>query len=448
MKKFKQKTIQIMLGMLLLIAAGTMGVSAKAEDTAVVVEKDYPNVSCDADHPAGYVMGTEARGPLYRQNGGFAKQYYTFTLAEAATVTGTYTAEDGWMEIEQGTGYRQRIFPGDAISIKMAAGTYSICVRGATSNAQKYAGKEYVFCLNAANYNWGNVQVNWNVENLTAPCDIPFEVTLSGTTETKLDQTSAMTWSGTIHQDKPGYYTFEVPLNADSLGKKTLEYSYVVKPQKENLLKSRIQTTKNAICIANTTNYNNTLVKIQILENGNWVTKNTTFDSKSGVTRLSGLKADSKYTIRLVNCYNDGVNPAVYSDPSKQITVYTASNKKPAVKSIKVYGFKKFYVKKKWYPGYWNTLNKWVSGQYQGGYYGMSYKIKVTLKDNLRRKGIKYIYINGVKCKVKKNGKTYVATASYRGTAKKKKVFVYVCTAKDATYGGLSPSTKKFVKTK
>ena len=78
----------------------------------------------------------------------------------------------------------------------------------------------------------------------------------------------------------------------------------------------------------------------------------------------------------------------------------------------------------------------------------MSYKIKVTLKGKIKGKGIRYIYINGVKCKVKKKGKSYVVTDSYRGTSKKKKLFVYVCTAKDVSYGGFSPSTKKYVKVK
>ena len=422
----------------------------KVYDTTVSItatlEKAYPQVSIDSEHPAVYPFGQEVRGPLYMATGNYYKQYYTFTLQDAATIEGTYIAESGWMQLS-GSDRNEKVYPGNPIKWKLEAGTYSIVMYGVSSaSGNAYLGKEYALNLTSTPYNWGTVQVQWNVDNLAAPCDIPVTVSITGASESKLDAAGTTSQiSDTLQQRTPGYYTYQVTVYAGDYGTKTFTYNYCVKPEKANLVKAYCGVTTNSLSVGNTTGYNNVLPKIQIKQNGQWQTMDSKFYDSTGQTIVKGLKPDTEYQVRLVNVYDNGKEPALEGTPSKEITICTGTDKKVAVKSIKVYGFKKYKTKKVWNKGYW-ALGRWNAGYYSGGKWMTSYKIKVTLKKKVPGLKTKYLFINGSQCKVK--GKSYVAYGEYSGTQKKKKMVVTIKTAKDKEYGGFGAIVRKTVKVK
>lgn len=158
---------------------------------------------------------------------------------------------------------------------------------------------------------------------------------------------------------------------------------------------------------------------------------------------VSGLKPDKQYTFRLISCIEEEGKEPLYSAPSKEISVITGSNKKPAVKSIKAYGYKTKYIPRKYNSGYYDTLGIWHRGYYTGGYYTTSYKLKIVLKKKAPGLKTKYLSVNGTICKLK--GKSCTYSDYYRGKRTKKKLKVKIATAKSDKYRGTGAAVTKTI---
>lgn len=396
-------------------------------------------------NPKIFEFGKQITGTINDYN----DVWYMFTLSEKTVLTGTYQSNGNTFYLCDVNGNIIRKLTTsvsantEKISEVLETGTYKICI-GASSYS-----KNYTVRIDKQSFSWGTINVNWDISNLSAPCTIPVEVTLAGATEgVRIYRVggeqglSGTTYSGQIRVSSAGEYNLGIELvyNRDN-SSMTKEFSYRVKPEQPNLSLSNVIIGTNYITVRDTAEYNGVVNYLQIYENGNWITKANSL-AATGTMTAWGLKADSVYKIRMIKCYSkDGKQ--LWGTPSKVYTVYTATNKKPGIKSVKAYNFKKKYIKKYWVVGHYDRGRKiWISGHWEGGYYATTYKLKVTLKKKVPGINSKYIDINGKLCKVK--GKTYIVSGSYKGKRRKKKITVTASVVKD-TYGANGAMAKKKV---
>lgn len=415
----------------------------KLQYTAAVY-KTY-NISNDENKPVPIVFDQEITGPVYQQ--GYYNQYYSLTLSEASTVTINLTGECSYYlrnSIGEYLGRASnRLNTSGTETFKLAAGTYDMKLIG---GGQSDIGKEYTLKVSAVPYNFGTVNVDWNIQGLVGACNVPFTVTLTGSPETYVysagselrsygDKTPTG-WSGVLNNSSAGYHTLRVVLYADGYGFKEYTYEYHSVPEAPTLLaySFNVGTTKMNL---------KGLGQIQMKDGNKWVDvkKVKTVNVEERV--VSGLKPDTQYTFRLINCIETEGKEPLYSAPSKEISVITGSNKKPAVKSIKAYGYKTKYISRKYNSGYYDTLGIWHRGYYTGGYYTTSYKLKIVLKKKAPGLKTKYLSVNGTICKLK--GKSCTYSDYYRGKRTKKKLKVKIATAKSDKYRGTGAAVTKTI---
>lgn len=417
--------------------------NVKLQYTAAVY-KTY-NISNDENKPVPIVFDQEITGPVYQQ--GYYNQYYSLTLSEASTVTINLTGECSYYlrnSIGEYLGRASnRLNTSGTETFKLAAGTYDMKLIG---GGQSDIGKEYTLKVSAVPYNFGTVNVDWNIQGLVGACNVPFTVTLTGSPETYVysagselrsygDKTPTG-WSGVLNNSSAGYHTLRVVLYADGYGFKEYTYEYHSVPEAPTLLaySFNVGTTKMNL---------KGLGQIQMKDGNKWVDvkKVKTVNVEERV--VSGLKPDTQYTFRLINCIETEGKEPLYSAPSKEISVITGSNKKPAVKSIKAYGYKTKYISRKYNSGYYDTLGIWHRGYYTGGYYTTSYKLKIVLKKKAPGLKTKYLSVNGTICKLK--GKSCTYSDYYRGKRTKKKLKVKIATAKSDKYRGTGAAVTKTI---
>lgn len=415
--------------------------NVKLQYTATVY-KTY-NVSNDENKPMPIVFDQEITGPVYQQ--GYYNQYYSLTLTEASTVTINLNGECSYYLRNSMGEYlgraSNRLNTSGTEIFKLAAGTYDMHLMGGN---QSDIGKEYTLKVSAVPYDFGTVNVDWNIQGLVGACNVPFTVTLTGSPETYVysagsllrsygDRTSTG-WSGVLNNSSAGYHTLRVVLYADGYGFKEYTYEYHSVPEAPILLEHsfNVGTTKMNL---------KGLGRIQMKDGNKWVDVKNVKPVNVEERVVSGLKPDTKYTFRLVNCIEEEGKEPLYSAPSKQISIITGSKKKPAVKSIKAYGYKTKYIPREYNSGYYDTLGIWHRGYYTGGYYTTSYKLKIVLKKKAPGLKTKYLSVNGTICKLK--GKTCTYSDYYRGKRTKKKLKVKIATAKSNKFRGTGAAVTK-----
>ena len=434
MKKQKvlQKQSRVLTGVLLffiMLAAGIFSLKAEA-------------ATGTSDNPVIFAFDKQINGTVKESEG----DWYTFYLSKRMVITGEYQSvgatftlygTDGKVARKLTTGKYE---PSHSINEVLEAGVYKICIDGT------YKETAYTLRLNKQEFSWGTINIAWNTNNLSAPCKIPVKVTLTGETQgVRIYRVGgdhgiySTSYSGQLSVNNAGEYILEVQVEYDKdLSSVTRRFSYTVKPGKATLSSYDMTVGKNFIRVQNDTAYNGVINYLQFYENGKWVSK----VGGTSTTTVTGLKADKAYKIRTIKCYT-GNGKQIWGDPSKACTVYTATNKKPIIQSVKASNFKKKYVKKYWVSGYYDRGRKmWISGHWGGGYTLTTYKLKVTLKKKVPGLKTKYININGQLRKVK--GKTYTINGSYKGKRKKKKITITASAVKDK-YGANGAIAKKKV---
>ena len=404
--------------------------NVKLQYTATVY-KTY-NVSNDENKPMPIVFDQEITGPVYQQ--GYYNQYYSLTLTEASTVTINLNGECSYYLRNSMGEYlgraSNRLNTSGTEIFKLAAGTYDMHLMGGN---QSDIGKEYTLKVSAVPYDFGTVNVDWNIQGLVGACNVPFTITLTGSPETYVysagselrsyGDTTSTGWSGVLNNSSAGYHTLRVVLYADGYGFKEYTYEYHSVPEAPILLEHSF--------IVGTTKMNlKGLGRIQMKDGNKWVDVKNVKPVNVEERVVSGLKPDTKYTFRLVNCIEEEGKEPLYSAPSKQISIITGSKKKPAVKSIKAYGYKTKYIPREYNSGY-----------YTGGYYTTSYKLKIVLKKKAPGLKTKYLSVNGTICKLK--GKTCTYSDYYRGKRTKKKLKVKIATAKSNKFRGTGAAVTK-----
>lgn len=430
-------------GKFLVTATAQTFTNVKLQYTATVY-KTY-NVSNDENKPMPIVFDQEITGPVYQQ--GYYNQYYSLTLTEASTVTINLTGECSYYlrnSIGEYLGRASnRLNTSGTETFKLAAGTYDMKLIG---GGQSDIGKEYTLKVSAVPYDFGTVNVDWNIQGLVGACNVPFTVTLTGSPETYVysagselrsygDKTPTG-WSGVLNNSSAGYHTLRVVLYADGYGFKEYTYEYHSVPEAPTLLaySFNVGTTKMNL---------KGLGQIQMKDGNKWVDVKNVKTVNVEERVVSGLKPDTQYTFRMINCIETEGKEPLYSAPSKEISVITGSNKKPAVKSIKAYGYKTKYISRKYNSGYYDTLGIWHRGYYTGGYYTTSYKLKIVLKKKAPGLKTKYLSVNGTICKLK--GKSCTYSDYYRGKRTKKKLKVKIATAKSDKYRGTGAVVTKTI---
>ena len=417
--------------------------NVKLQYTATVY-KTY-NVSNDENKPMPIVFEQEITGPVYQQ--GYYNQYYSLTLTEASTVTINLNGECSYYlrnSIGEYLGRASnRLNTSGTEIFKLAAGTYDMHLMGGN---QSDIGKEYTLKVSAVPYDFGTVTVDWNIQGLVGACNVPFTVTLTGSPDTYVysagselrsygDKTPTG-WSGVLDNSSAGYHTLRVVLYADGYGFKEYQYEYHSVPEAPTLsaYSFNVGTTKMNL---------KGLGQIQMKDGNKWIDVKNVKTVNVEERVVSGLKPDTQYTFRLINCIETEGKEPLYSAPSKEISVITGSNKKPAVKSIKAYGYKTKYISRKYNSGYHDTLGIWHRGYYTGGYYTTSYKLKIVLKKKAPGLKTKYLSVNGTICKLK--GKSCIYSDYYRGKRTRKKLKVKIATAKSDKYRGTGAAVTKTI---
>lgn len=415
--------------------------NVKLQYTATVY-KTY-NISNDENKPIPIVFDQEITGPVYQQ--GYYNQYYSLTLTEASTVTINLTGECSYYlrnSIGEYLGRASnRLNTSGTETFKLAAGTYDMKLIGGGSSD---IGKEYTLKVSAVPYDFGTVNVDWNIQGLVGACNVPFTVTLTGSPETYVysagselrsygDRTSTG-WSGVLNNSSAGYHTLRVVLYADGYGFKEYTYEYHSIPETPILLEYsfNVGTTKMNLKGSG---------RIQMKDGNKWVDVKNVKPVNVEERVVSGLKPDTQYTFRLISCIEEEGKEPLYSAPSKQISIITGSKKKPAVKSIKAYGYKTKYIPREYNSGYYDALGIWHRGYYTGGYYTTSYKLKIVLKKKAPGLKTKYLSVNGTICKLK--GKSCTYSDYYRGKRTKKKLKVKIATAKSNKFRGTGAAVTK-----
>lgn len=419
------------------IATAQSFTNVKLQYTATVY-KNY-NISNDKNNPIPITFDQEITGPVYQQ--GYSGHYYSLTLTEPSTVTVNLDGSCSYnLSHNDGTSVAQHATGTN--THKLSSGTYSLYLE---TGGSSHVGEEYTLKVSAVPYNFGTLSINWNTKRLVGSCSVPFTVTINGSPDTSVffagneyrsyGSSTSHGWSGVLHESTPGYHKLVVSLYAEGYGTKDYTYEYYSVPSAPLFSEYSINAGYNKL------NYTGE-GRIQMKKGTNWITVNT---KKANVQEyvVSNLKPDTKYTFRLINCVETKGKAPLYSAPSKEVTIITGSKKKPAVKSIKAYGYKTKYVRPKYHAGYYDALHIWHKGYTTGGYYTTTYKLKIKLKKKATGLKTKYLSVNGKICKLK--GKTCVYTGSYKGKRARKKLKLKIATAKSNKFYGVGAKITKKV---
>lgn len=367
--------------------------------------------------------------------------YYTFTLKDAATVTGSISGIGTcYLYDELGNReYTDRCSSETEIEWELPAGTYLF-------EGSPLSSSEYSLKLKSTPFNWGTVNIQWGTK---FPCtvnkNIPYTVTVTGgdssveifriaassggvenTSETKT------TVKGNLVGREGGNHTLSVYLTANykNFGYKEVKYSYSCKPEQPSC---KLTVVNNAA----TLNVYTKNSYVDVYKDGKWKTYKVS-DYKYCL-KLKGLKANTKYKYRAYMTENG------YKSDYNQQTFYTAHKAKPSIKSIKVSKIKTVKYPREWHGGYYDGGGNWHSGYYTPAYTMTHYKLTVTLKKNPPKGTSTYVVINDQF--VMGKGKKYTVTGKYKGKPGKK-IKVYVRFGRNKGYGGLGKAVSKKVTVK
>lgn len=161
--------------------------------------------------------------------------------------------------------------------------------------------------------------------------------------------------------------------------------------------------------------------------------KTWTFNNYVKTYEVNKLKPNTKYKARLYY----GLSTSVIGPKSKTISFRTGTNKKPALKSVKVkaVNFKKIVTPHvSPYTGYVYKTIKDV-------YYTYNLKTTVTFRKAPKSKYVNYVMINGKNIKAKKGKKVYTLVTKKQTSIynpRKQKMTAYVATYQNATWKGYS----------
>lgn len=402
------------------------------------------NLSTDENSPVVIPLGQNEKvikGPAGVQTAAYV--YYTFTLKEAATITGSIS-NIGRVFLENQIGHRvKEETDSPAIEWKLSEGTYLLKIIPPDKG-------EYVLKLKSTPFNWGKCDIQWGSG---FPCvvnkQIPFTVTVTGgesgvkidsitsydyiagtytDTNVETTDTTETTAKGTVEGRSAGDKYITVVLYHNEYGYKRVKCPFSIKPAPPACELS-VSTNKAGLTAKTKNTY------VEVYKGGKWNTyKPLAYNAHLNIT---GLKANTKYQYRAYVIENG------YKSDYAQETFYTAHKAKPVIKSVKVSKVKSKKVPRRWVNGYWDYgQSRWRSGYYTKPYTNTSYKLTVTLKKNPPKGASTYVVINGKFFRAK--GKKYTLTDSYIGKPGKK-VKVSVRFARSKVYGAYGKAVSKKV---
>lgn len=449
------------------ISALSSGIIFKTTLTmSTTVYKTYSNISTDEDKPTKINTGQTVTGPVYSYDYGGARIYYEFTLKEASTVTGKFdspaselTTIGDWAVGGNGD---IKVEAGKNFTWKLPAGTYKFMVDN-VATSKSHLGEEYKFTLNVKKFNWGTFNLKWKTTKFVEKTSNTVGISVTGSQE-KITFEKVYLNSDKLYDSwnkntdlsklgcslKAGDNKIKIIVKHNLYGTYEKVLYVVATPKKPSLEKKYFSVGNKSLELF--VGEKDRYVLVQQKSGSKWKTVKT-LKPKAKIVKISGLKANKKYTYRISTYIPKSKTRAkkqLNSPASKSITVETGTTTKPSIKSISAKG-KTGYVKKTYYPGHWTgsgSGRRWIEGYYLGGYYYTNITIKVTLRKKISN--IKGIYIAGpsfVKA-CKGTGTTFTAKVSFNGRQIGKKYKIKVTAFKDATYGGTSPSVSKTVTVK
>lgn len=413
-----------------------------AEFTAPEVYK----ISTDKNAPVSISLGQEEqeiKGPAGVQGGAV---YYTFTLKDAATITGSISGMGRSFLYNKNGNEVYRENGASEINWELPEGTYVFT--GTPSGNEKYSLK-----LKSTSFNWGNVNVQWGVSEFPCPAGkLPYTVTVTGgdsrveiyeikpsSGSKNITSEDKMVATGNITAGKVGENSLTVVLSTSgNFGYKKWTFPYSLKPETPAYNVYDLTVSGNLATVK--VNCDNSYV--EIYKNGKWEAVNTSGQSAYNDVVIKGLKANTQYKFRVYVMEN-----GYKSTPSNEVYFYTAHSAKPSIKSVKVSKVKAKKYPKEWHSGHFDAGGNWHPGYYTPAYTLTSYKLTVTLKKTPPKGASTYVAISNhygelKYCKAK--GKKYVVSGSYKGKPGQK-IKVNVCYGRNSTYGGLGKSVSKKV---
>ncbi|MGN0155073.1 MAG: hypothetical protein ACI4A3_11545 [Lachnospiraceae bacterium] len=400
------------------------------------------NISTDKNAPVSISVGEsvqEIKGPANVQ-GNYV--YYTFTLQDAATLTGSISGIGTYYLYNElgDQKYTDRCSSETAIEWELPAGTYLL--KGSPLSTSEYSLK-----LKSTPFNWGTVSIDWGGTQFPASSgkSIPYTVTLTGGDssveiysvlyssgggeQTSKEQTVV---KGNILLKEAGDHTLTVYLTANykNFGNKEVKFSYSCKPAPPSC----------ELTVANNAATLNVYTKdsyVDVYKDGKWQTYKAS--DYNYCLKLKSLKANTQYKYRAYVTENG------YTSDYNQETFYTAHKAKPSIKSIKVSNVKTVKYPREWHSGYYDGGGNWHAGYYTPAYTMIHYKLTVTLKKNPPKGASTYVVINDQFVKAK--GKKYTVTGKYKGKIGQK-IKVTVRFGRNKGYGGLGKYVSKKVTVK
>lgn len=353
----------------------------------------------------------------------------------------------------------------EATAVWMDAGDYTFNIPYISSCPN------FIFCAKTQDYNFGTVNVSWsnsysdfkvtltpgdNPDGDTARLDgwsWPFDTThnygnLSGTSG-----------SGHIDHsfDTAGYASLTIKLTGHTLGRTPTVYktlhptTLAISPKKPTTSLTNVKRTSATfnLTLVNKADHGDKLL-VQRKVSGVWKTiKTVTITSGISKITVTGLKAKTTYTMRVVGQVSAKNGYKALVGSGKSYTFKTGLPTKPSVKSVKVSKVRVKKVPKTYHSGHWagsGSSSTWIPGYYTGGYVTTSFRVTITLRK--AAKGSKGLSVNGVF--MKGTGRKFTGTLSFKGksSVKGKRKGITICSAMSKSYGGFSPSVTKKVRIK
>lgn len=242
--------------------------------------------------------------------------------------------------------------------------------------------------------------------------------------------------------DYPGWYTVYVTVKNSNYGDyacKTYSQSFVKKPAAPTGLSIKTADRTSVTTASLGSYYNGNYISLQLYKGGKWYqTITKTYNS----VRLTGLKPNTVYKLRIAGVVRKEGKPDVISGVSKSISFRTGTKTKPSIKSVKISKAK--VVKHPYKPAteYWDSLGNYHRVAERPAYSTTSFNVTVVLKS--RAKGPAGIMVNG---KFKKGtGKKFTVRVTVTGNKLNKKTKLSICYANSQSYGGRSPAVTKYAK--
>lgn len=443
--------------------SGTASVDVKI---TAIEQKSY-DVSYDESAPIVVKNGDTVYGPSDNRY-----KFYKFTLDEPAEVTINTTGgtEDTYYRINGGaiklTGTNGDNYFSDyrTATFQLRAGTYELDIEeygmGGDYNV------EWSMSFDFDYYDWPAIDLKWTGTTTQPASGKSYAIKASipaNADGVKIDSWMLTTdnegnpyvmdlsFSDTYNvpsQQAAGWYKLIIYLRHPVYGLKACEYDFCIKPRAAaNVTLSSFKSNKSSITVSklNSAGYSapNYIVQIRKYGTTAWTNKKVVAASAS----YTGLKANTKYQVRVAPYVPAANGKTALTGPYKIFTVKTASTVKPVISSVKISGAKQSYVKKVYHAGHWDAGGVWHNAYYTGGYYKTTYKVTVTLKSKLSGTTGLEVSSGGTLVKKAGTGKTFTFYVTQKGKKKGTSVKVKVRSYQNAKYNGYGPfSAVKSVK--